>query len=300
MNSLAVNLQVDAPVQTIARPNRVYVTAGYEGEVTARLTNTFGETVIGEFGLELPDGFSSSGDRTVTLRAEEEAELTFPVEASGGVSDGTYIGQFRFLYDGIAFREPFEIIVTEFRTEMESRTVDLSGYYNVDGVTFQDDFEAFDQEGFGGRFALPGELLPPPGEKNYLGVDFTFPDVASEEHLVETRGQSVDLPSGAYDRLALLTTTVNSDKSETLTVVYADGSTQRIEFNVTDWCVQPKHDEIPVVRAPYRHMTAGVLRDCNPQIFLVQYEIDSSKEVRELRLPTRPTLYIVAVSLVRE
>jgi len=300
MNSLAVNLQVDAPVRTVARPNRIYVTAGYEGEVTARLTNTLGETVVGEFGLELPQGFSSSRDRSVTLRADDQVELTFPIEASGSIVQGTYTGHFRFQYNGIAFREPFEIIATEFRIDLESRVVDLSDYYNVDGVTFQDNFQAFDLDGFGGRFALPGELLPPPGEKNYLGVRFAFPEVASDAHLVETRGQSIDLPAGRFDRLALLTTTVNSDKSEVLTVVYADGSTQRIELTVTDWCVQPKNNEIPVVRAPYRHMTEGVLRDCNPQIFLLQYPIDASKEVRELRLPDRPTLYIVAASLVRE
>ena len=142
--------------------------------------------------------------------------------------------------------------------------------------------------------------MPPPGRKSYLGVEFDFPDVASDAHLVETRGQTIDLPAGRFDRLALLATTVNSDKSETLTVVYTDGSTDEIEFSLTDWCVRAKFGEVPVVRAPYRHMTAGVLRDCNPQIFLVQYEIDPTKTVDELRLPNRPTLYVVAATLVEE
>ena len=300
MNSLAVNVQVDAPVRSVARPNRIYMTGGYEGEVVARFTNTFTDDVTGEVGLEVSDGFEAADPRPTTIDEGEEVELAFDVTADAGVGDGTYTGYFSFLYDGISFREPFTIIVTDFRSDLQSRVVGLDEEYNVDGVTFQDDFEAYDQEGFGGRFALPGELLPPPGRTNYLGVDFLFPDVAAEANLVETRGQRVDLPEGRYDRLALLATTVNSDKSETLTVVYDDGSTQRIELNLTDWCVKAKFGEMPVVQAPYRHMTAGVLRDCKPQIFLVQYELDPQKSVRELRLPDRPTLYVVAATLVSE
>ena len=300
MNSLAVNVQVDAPVQTVPRPDRIHMTGGYSGEVVARFTNTFTNDVTGRVAIEVPDGFVAGDARTISIEQGEEVELSFSVTAAEGVSEGSYTGYFSFLYDGVAFREPFTIIITEFATDLESRIVDLDNAYNVDGVSFQDDFADFDQDGFGGRFALPGELLPPPGRKSYLGVEFDFPDVASDAHLVETRGQTIDLPAGRFDRLALLATTVNSDKSETLTVVYTDGSTDEIEFSLTDWCVRAKFGEVPVVRAPYRHMTAGVLRDCNPQIFLVQYEIDPTKTVDELRLPNRPTLYVVAATLVEE
>ncbi len=300
MNSLAVNVDVDAPVQIVPRPDRIHMTGGYDGELVARFTNTFTRDVTGRLGIEVPDGFTASDTRTITIEEGNEVELTFDIGATEDVNEGTYTGFYVFLFDGIAFREPFAIIVTEFATDLSSTVVDLDDEYNVDGVTFQDDFEAYDQDGFGGRFALPGELLPPPGRKNYLGVEFAFPDVASDAHLVETRGQTIDLPDGRFDSLALLATTVNSDKSETLTVVYTDDSTDEIEFNLTDWCVGTKFGEVPVVRAPYRHMTAGILRDCNPQIFLVRYEVDSSKTVDELRLPNRPTLYVVAATLVAE
>lgn len=300
MNSLAVNIAVDAPVQTIGRPNRVYLTEGYRGEVTARFTNTFSGSVVGDVSIEAPDGFVVDSPRTLSLSLGEAQELTFAIETTGAVEAGTYVGNYAFLYDGISFREPFDIIVTDFDTGVSGQIVDLDDSYNVDGVSFQDDFEAHDQEGFGGRFAYAGELLPPPGPKNYLGIDFHFPDVASDAHFVEMRGQTIALPQGRFDRLALLATTVNSDKSETLTVVYTDGTSQEIDFDLTDWCVEPKNGEVPVVKAPYRHIPSGVLRDATPQIFLVQYDLDPTKSVRELRLPTRPTLYIVAATLVTE
>jgi hypothetical protein len=248
----------------------------------------------------LPADFESDEARTVTLGVGESESLEFPIKVGAGASAGEYTGQVRFLYDGIAFTEDFTIVVTEFDRNVESTPIDLGDFYNVDGVSFQDDFDDYDIDEFGGRFALPGELLPTAGERNYLGVDFDFPDVSNDAHLVETRGQEIPVPEGRYDRLAILTTTVNSDKSETITVVYDDGSTQEIEFNVTDWCVQPKNEEIPIVAAQYRHMTEGILRDCNPQIFFVDYELDSSKQVAAIRLPERPTLYVVAASLVQD
>ncbi|MFW6212484.1 MAG: GH39 family glycosyl hydrolase [Spirochaetota bacterium] len=300
MNSLAVNLNIEAPVQTVLQPDRLYATGGYEGTVYARLTNTFSERVQGQASLLLPADFESGDARSVTLGVGQSESLEFPVRVGAGASAGEYTGRVSFLYDGISFTEEFTIVVTEFDDNVESTTVDLSEFYNVDGVSFQDDFDDYDLDGFGGRFALPGELLPTPGRRNYLGVDFDFPDVANSAHLVETRGQEIPVTAGRYDRLAILTTTVNSDKSESITVVYSDGSTQVIEFNVTDWCVQPKNEELPIVRAQYRHMTEGVLRDCNPQIFFVDYELDGSKQVAAIRLPERPTLYIVAASLVRD
>jgi hypothetical protein len=300
MNSLAVNLNVEAPVQTVLQPDRLNVTGGYEGTVYARLTNTFSERVRGEASLVLPADFESDESRTVTLGVGESEALELPISVGAGASAGEYTGQVRFLYDGIAFTEDFTIVVTEFDRNVESTPIDLGDFYNVDGVSFQDDFDDYDIDEFGGRFALPGELLPTAGERNYLGVDFDFPDVSNDAHLVETRGQEIPVPEGRYDRLAILTTTVNSDKSETITVVYDDGSTQEIEFNVTDWCVQPKNEEIPIVAAQYRHMTEGILRDCNPQIFFVDYELDSSKQVAAIRLPERPTLYVVAASLVQD
>jgi hypothetical protein len=130
-------------------------------------------------------------------------------------------------------------------------------------------------------------------------VDFIFPDTSKNSpNLVETRGQIITVPKGSYSRLALLATSVNSSKKEALTLHYSDGTKETKNFFCTDWCVAPKFGEVAVVKAPYRHMTAGVLKDAEPQIFYLDIPVAPGKTLKAVQLPERETLYIVSMSLV--
>lgn len=301
MSSLARSILVEAPVAFLTKPELVYTTPGYQAELRAYLTNTFSESITGTARLQLPDGATGGGARTVTLPRGETVRVEFQIGAEAGMEQKSYPVQVVFDYQGNAFTHHVDLIVTDFPTDLESIVVDLDPYLNVDGASSLQDFEDFDQEGFGGRFALPAQFMPDEGRNRYLGVTFDLPSSQDGDlNLVEARGQTIEMPRGRYDRLYLLTTSVNSSKGdESLQVTYADGS-ETVPFQVTDWCVQPKYEDVPIMRAPYRHMTAGVLKDCRPQIFLIRLPLASGREVVSVTLPDTRTLYFTSMTLVRE
>jgi hypothetical protein len=297
MSSVPVNVRVEAPVAIQANPGRLFVTDGYNTETTIQLENTYSEDVSGILTIDLPAGFQETPEVQITLpRGEtQNVDFTFAVDS---LPEGTYVAKAVFNYGGIIFDHSFTIFSREFRTDLQSTAIDLSELYNVDGVTHIGDFEGYDQIGFGGRFSLPGQFMPPGGSINYFGVDFIFPDTSKNSpNLVETRGQIIPVPKGSYSRLALLATSVNSSKKEALTLHYSDGTKETKNFFCTDWCVAPKFGEVAVVKAPFRHMTAGVLKDAEPQIFYLDIPVAPGKTLKAVQLPERETLYIVSMSL---
>lgn len=301
MSSLATSILVEAPVAFLTKPEIVYTTAGYEADLRAYLTNTYSQAVSGTVRLELPAGATGGEPRELVIPRGETARVDFAIGASGDMEQKVYPIEVVFEFQGNVFRHPLDLSVVEFATGLVSTIVDLDPHLNVDGASSLADFEDFDQDGFGGRFALPAQFMPDAGRNRYLGVEFDFPSTADGElNLVEARGQTIEVPGGRYDWLYLLTTTVNSTKEdESLRVSYADGR-ETVPFQVTDWCVQPKFGEYPIMRSPYRHMSAGVLKDCRPQIFLIRMPLDPARELHGVTLPDTPTLYFTSMTLVRE
>jgi hypothetical protein len=301
MSSVATSILVEAPVAFLTKPELVYTTAGYEAELRVYVTNTYSETISGTLRVDLPEGVRGGDEREITIPRGETVRADFLLESDSGTEQKNYAASVVFDFQGNAFTHPVDVIVTEFPTGMESTIVNLAPFLNVDGASSLTDFGDFDQEGFGGRFALPAQFMPDEGENRYLGVTFDFPSTADGAlNLVEARGQTIPLPGGRHDWLYLLTTTVNSSKGdEEMVVRYADGA-ETIPFQVTDWCVQPKYGDIPIMRSPYRHIEVGILKDCRPQIFLIRLPLDSSREVVSVTLPETRTLYFTSMTLARE
>lgn len=300
ISSTAVPVEVLAPVAIQPEKFRVFTAGGYEANLSVTFENTYSEDVRGNVEIQLPEGVTTREAVDLTVPEGQAETIDFPVRGASDVETGDYTAKIVFRFQGTQFSEDLDLYVRDFATELSSTPVDLSGLRNVDGFTHPGRYESYDQTGFGGRFSLPGHLVPGPGQVRFMGVTFGFPDVEAETaNLVEARGQDVPLPAGAYETLNLLTTTVNSSKEESLTVNYADGSRDDKPLQVTDWCVQSRYNDVPVIQAPYRHVTTGVLRDCKPQIFMVRIPLDANKEVESVTLPDRKTLYIVSMTLTR-
>ena len=302
LSSIASRVDVRAPVSIDPNLFRVFTTAGHSAQINVSFANLFTEPVRGRAYLELPHGVSSAPPVTVDLPVDGTRDVEFSVVGTAAAEPGVHQAAVVFDYDGILFREQIDVVIEPFPIGRISTIVDLSELRNVDGFTLPDDFEAYDQEGFGGRFSLPAHLMPEAGELEFRGVRFRFPDVrANGPNLVEARGQSVPAPASRttdrFSALHLLVTSVNSSKEEYVTITYDDGTSAAEPLNVTDWCVLPRFADTPVIRAPYRHATSGTLRDCRPQIFMVEIPLDRAKRIRSITLPDRPTLYVVGVTL---
>jgi alpha-mannosidase len=82
----------------------------------------------------------------------------------------------------------------------------LSLPYNLDAISMDDDRCNGDFDGHG--YSLAGELIP--DTLNYLGIPFVFgPKQNDAMNAVKCEGQRLALPQGSYNRLYLLTATVD-------------------------------------------------------------------------------------------
>ena len=111
--------------------------------------------------------------------------------------------------------------------------VSLAGYFNRDGIV--PDGSSYSGGGLdGGGYGLSGNLLGTSAIFN--GSSFTIaPASTTVDNVVYTAGQVVLLPKGSFSQLELLADHTDGSTSDTLTVTYADNSTQTFTQTFGDW-----------------------------------------------------------------
>ncbi|NLM54146.1 MAG: hypothetical protein GX195_04355 [Firmicutes bacterium] len=298
-HSIPVHFSSQAPVRFDVLPNLIYVTPGAGGTLEITVQNTFPDQVTGELVVHVPEeDWGQLVETVYSLDVGETKVYEVELVVSEDAEEGSYPLQIDFIYNGVPFSSTVELVVKEFAVGREGTVVYLSGYFDADGFSSEDDFD--DLLNFGGPFSLPAAFAPKPGRVEYLGRPFLFPNVADGElNMVRALGQTIPLPEGSYSEMAFLATAVNNSWRGPLVVTYADGSQENLELAVTDWCQEPRWGEIPVYRAPYRHAFGGRLYDAKPQIFLVTLPLNPDLEVTSITLPYLPELLVVALTLMR-
>ncbi|MFB3788273.1 MAG: CotH kinase family protein [bacterium] len=118
--------------------------------------------------------------------------------------------------------------------------VDLSGYFDTDGISWPTNLHDGDLDGGGATYAA--ELLPS-GRilKSGLGTPPIWwnlgPYDDGKNNAIRSLGQEIVLPEGKFSQLHFLVTAVNAQTLyDTITLVYADGS-ETVGIQVTDWAV---------------------------------------------------------------
>jgi hypothetical protein len=296
--SVPASVKALSPVDMVLKPYRVFAAPGESVKVELQVRNSYSSAVSGDFSLDLPEGFvpGKTQRKTVAFASTDKVPLSFTVPRNA--KPGEYPASVAFDFNGVRFSAAFDLVIAEYSSGQRSVAVKLGNLFNADGITSRTDFGDF--KDFGGRFTIPAEFLPPAGPVSYLGIEFDFPSYGTGVlNMVQTKGQVVPVARGNYTGLAVLATATNSNKRESLVVNYDDGSFADLSLAVSDWCVAPRFGEIPVVKAPYRHIPEGVLMDAQPQIFLLRYPLDPKKRVVSITLPERNELYVLAMSLVR-
>ena len=173
--------------------------------------------------------------------------------------------------------------------------VDLASAYNAtgiyeDGATF-DEMASLD----GGGFALPARPLG--ASQEWEGVLFRL-GPANAPDLVT--GTTVTLPPGKFGTLKILATGVEgSQKSQTFTVAYADGTSSTFTQSVSDWYSPGSFSgESSAVTVPYRLTGDGETDDGTFHIFGYSFDLDGSKVVRSVSLPSNRNVVVLAMTLV--
>ena len=171
---------------------------------------------------------------------------------------------------------------------------------------------AFNTTGFAGD----GKALPETGgldgegsaySATLLGASQTSHGVtfhlgpADAANLVSCHGQVVPLPPGNFASLWLLGTGVEgSQRGQTFTVTYTDGTTQTLSQNLSDW-FQPQNfpGETRAVRMPYRNVASGARDPRTFYAYSYGFPINSAKTVKSLTLPDNGYVKILAVTVAQ-
>ena len=173
--------------------------------------------------------------------------------------------------------------------------VDLTSAYNITGI--YTDGSKFDEISSldGGGFALPEQ--PVGATQEWDGVLFRFgpanaPDVVT--------GQTVTLPAGKFGALKILAAGVQgSQKSQTFTVAYADGTSSTFTQSLSDWYSQGSFSgESTALTVPYRLTGDGEADDGTFHIFGYSFDLASSKVVDSVALPRNRNVVVLAMTLV--
>ncbi|GGH06199.1 glycoside hydrolase family 38 C-terminal domain-containing protein [Silvibacterium dinghuense] len=173
--------------------------------------------------------------------------------------------------------------------------VNLSSVYNVKGI-YNDDTKFDPSDSFdGGCCALSAEALgsDPVG----AGVIFKLGPANAPDAVTS---KTVTLPEGQFASLKVLATGVEgTQKRQTFTVNYTDGTSSTFAQSLSDWASDASQKgESLAVEMPYR-LTEDGGKDGNPfHVFAYSFTLDSGKKVKSVALPNNRNVVVLAITLV--
>lgn len=177
-----------------------------------------------------------------------------------------------------------------------SVSVDLAPYFDAIGIV--GDGARFDAaSGFdGGGAAYSASLL---GEKpTYRNATFAV-GKAGAPNVVTAKGKTIALPAGSYKSLWLLGAAIEGAQiGQTLTVAYADGTTDTLYQNFSDW-FQPQRypGEVRGVRMSYRNLGDGSTDRRTFYAYAYGFAVNPAKTVKSVTLPSNNFVKIVGITL---
>jgi hypothetical protein len=173
--------------------------------------------------------------------------------------------------------------------------VDLSAAFNrvglvSDGATFSG---GLDGHGYAYSANLLGGSVAAGGYTFNLGP-------ADANSAVQALGQTIALPAGQYSTLAFLGTAVNGNQvNQTFTVTYSDGTSQTFTQSLSDWGrPQGYAGESVAAAMGYRDKSDGTQNVHAYNLYLYSFQLDSSRTVVSITLPTNGNVEVLALDLL--
>jgi hypothetical protein len=211
------------------------------------------------------------------------------------------------------------------QSSVSQQQVDLSSYYNVDGVItdgssisnggFDNDSSAYSEEAIQAActssvsssspsYGCTGTYPALSFAESSATVSFQFGAANAADAVTGAGLGPITLPAGAYTELQMLGAGVNgSQAGQNIVVNYTDGSSSTISQTFGDWYSSHCDDagESPALIPAYRWETgsSGPVQD-DRQFYICLYNIaiDPSKTVATLVLPNNRNVVILAATLV--
>ncbi len=193
---------------------------------------------------------------------------------------------------------------------MSHYPLDLSRYFNNDGISFATDVEDGDFDGLGNTY--PAEKLPASTQLTTLcGTPMLFPakcDGAFNNIVLEA--QQVVVSSGNYSTLAIIGAAdsgryVDGGYQDLIVLSYCDAE-ECATLSLKDWvCIEEQRPGgREALRCPYMHSPTGRCTlsergyETQPTLWYEEIEIDESKTLERIHLPDNPCMHIFSMTLI--
>jgi len=236
----------------------------------------------------LPPGVSASFSPSSTAGASTMT-LTTGSATLPATADITITG----VSNGVSHAVTSTVTVTPVATG--TVPVDLSSAYNVagiynDGSTFSP-AASLDNDGYSFSEQLLG------AEQVGDSVVFKLGPANAPDAVA---GKTVTLPAGKFGSLKVLAVGVNGNQEmQTFTVTYADGTSSSFTRSLSDWA-SPRsfNGESIAVSMPYRLTADGTKDSRTFYAYAYTFNLDTTKAVRSLSLPSNRDVLVFALTLV--
>ena len=250
-SSAVANLPLQGSFDVTQTLGARYATVAAPSVIPAGSTATVAATVVNDgdypmpqarFTLDVPDGWHATltGPVPGAVGAGRTVTVHFKVSAPASAQTGS-----QTLTAKVSYREPGPGGLTPGFVEASATATvpysSLTAAYNNTGISDNSDEAAANYDGVGDSFsaqALASASPVPlsPGTMITLGgTTFTWPTAASgTPDNVVAAGQTVQL-SGTGTDVGFLGASQNGTATGTVTVNYADGTSQPFNLNIADW-----------------------------------------------------------------
>jgi hypothetical protein len=174
--------------------------------------------------------------------------------------------------------------------------VDLSSEFNVNGI--YTDGTTYSTGGLDGTgYSYSANLLTTSRVFNGVLLDFGPANVLDA---VGCSGQSVSLTQSKFSGLMLLATGVEgSQKSQTFTVKYTDGTSSQFVQGFSDWFTPQKFaGESEGVAMAYRNFDNGTRDQRTFSLYAYRFVLNPTKTVQSITLPNNSKVLVLAATLL--
>ena len=191
------------------------------------------------------------------------------------------------------------------KNKLTYQILDLTAYFNNDGISFDTDRTDGDFSGFGATY--PAEDLPASNSRVLChGVPFLFPGKSDGlDNNVALEGQHISVPADLYDSLFLLGAADENSHEDVISFEFASGRRQEGFLGLSSWRLRHnlRYGELVAFECGGYHFRSHHVYTNRVRVdygmWLQSLPIDSTECLSYMELPDNPGMHIFAMTLRR-
>jgi hypothetical protein len=297
-HSIPVSLEFVNPLEAVVLPVPVHAVRGERNQVTLQLSSQVAQPVKGRFLLQLPDGIVAEGVPTeFTMPAKARQRFEFPFRIGADLNPGEHKGKITAQYLGTSFSMEFTIAVGEGKPAANATPLDIAPLANIDAAAFFSNRKDYARDQIG-MFVYPADYTPSNRIVSIRGVPYRMASLEDgQKNAILPGGELIPVQAGKYDGVAFMGFGHDGKHPGTWIFHYADGSSQKVESQIPEWCSPTPEGFEAAFNAPHRYIDGGPAGP-SCQLFTWTLKTDPAKTLTGIELPSLKKAYLFAITLI--